>query len=139
MKKHPTEERGYIEIKRDEQGEANVEILLLDQTLWLNKYQMADLLKVNLSTISNSLRTIFQNGILQEAEVSYPHYYYEDDRRCEITLYSIDVFLSICFRINSPNSEAVREWTMKIVLDFCRFKYQEVKKAFEMSRTEKVS
>ena len=123
MKTNPMNERGFIEIKRDEQGQTNVEILLADHTLWLSKQQMADLLEVRVSVISNSLQTIIQSGILQEEAVSCVH---KDGRQREVILYNLDAFFSVCFRINSQNAEAVREWAMKTIWGFCRFKYQEL-------------
>jgi hypothetical protein len=59
-------EKGQILLYQSEDGNMQVEVNLLKETLWLSQAHMCDLFEKNKRTISEHIRNIFKEGELQE-------------------------------------------------------------------------
>lgn len=58
-----------IILYQSEDGEAHLEVQLIDDTVWLNQAQVAELLGKDKRIISEHIRNIFSEGELQEQAV----------------------------------------------------------------------
>ena len=61
--------RGEIVIFRNEDGEVNVQIDAVNETIWATQKSMAELFGVDVRTISYHLKSIFQDKELSEESV----------------------------------------------------------------------
>lgn len=117
-------ERGYIKIKENKDNQLIVEAKLVNCTLWMTKHEIADLLNVFVSSISNNFRAIFNSGLLQEENVTRIHKYEDNGRQCEMTLYSLEALIFVSYRIPSYEARAFREWVMKALSKYTRMNPQ---------------
>lgn len=115
-------ERGYIKIEENKDNQLIVEAKLVNCTLWMTKYEIADLLNVFVSSIGNNLRAIFKSGLLREENVTRIHKYENNGRRCEMTLYNLEALIFVSYRIPSYKARAFREWVMKALTEYTRTK-----------------
>ena len=60
---------GKIVIYQTEDGQASLEVSLVEETVWLNQEQMGQLFDKNKRTISEHVRNIFKEGELPEESV----------------------------------------------------------------------
>jgi hypothetical protein len=58
--------KGEIIIYQAEDRQAEIEVRLVDNTLWLNVYQMADVFQTDRSSISKHLKNIYDSSELDE-------------------------------------------------------------------------
>ncbi len=115
-------ERGYIKIKESEDNQLIIEAKLVNCTLWLTKYEIADLFNVFVSYVSNNLRATFKSGVLREEDVTRTHKYMDNGRQCEMTLYNLEVVIFVSYRVASYEAQAFREWVMKALTEYTRTK-----------------
>ncbi len=60
---------GEIVIYQTEDGQAFLEVSLVEETVWLNQEQMGQLFEKNKRTIAEQVRNIFKEDELQESSV----------------------------------------------------------------------
>lgn len=120
-------EGGYINIKENDDNQFIVEAKLVNCTLWVSKYEMADLFNVFVSAISNNLRSIFKSRLLREENVTYIHKFEHRGRQCEMVLYNLEALIFVSYRIASFEAQAFREWMMGALSEYTRMKTQKGK------------
>lgn len=126
MKMNKAMERGYIRIKENSENQLIVEAKLVNCTLWMTKYEIADLFNVLVSSVGNNLRSIFKSGLLREDNVAQIHKYENNGRPCEMTLYNLEALIFVSYRTASFEAKAFREWVIRalsisIVIEKCQF------------------
>lgn len=120
-------EQGYIRIKKSEDNQLIIDAKLVNCTLWMTKYEMADLLNVFISSIGNNLRTIFKSGLLREKDVTRIHKYQDGNRQSEVVLYNLEALIFVSYRISSSEARAFRQWVMKTLSEYNRIKSEKAK------------
>lgn len=97
-------ERGNITIT-----ERTVRINAVQGTVWMSEYQIASLFGVFVSKVSSNIRSIFKNKLLQEQEVKHIHNF----EGGSVDVYNLELTTALAFRIDSPEAEIFRKWTMQ--------------------------
>jgi hypothetical protein len=102
-------EQNDILLYQAEDGKTCLEVHLDHETVWLTQAQLADLFDVKVPAISKHVRNIFNAGELDaEATVSkmerVRHEGRREVRRIEVA-YSLDMIISIGYRVNSASSK----------------------------------
>lgn len=115
-------EQGYIRIKKSEDNQLIIDAKLVNCTLWMTKYEMADLLNVFVASIGNNLRTIFKSGLLREKDVTRIHKYQDGNHQSEVVLYNFEALIFVSYRISSSEARAFRQWVMKTLSEYNRIK-----------------
>ncbi len=114
--------KGEIVIYQTEDGQTSLEVKLIEETVWLNLNQMAELFKRDKSVISRHISNIFKTGELsKEATVAkYATVQMEGGRRItrNIEHYNLDVMISVGYRVNSLCGTQFRIWANKILKDY---------------------
>lgn len=106
-------ERGKIDIHFSESSqELSVHIRLSeDKTVWLTKYEIADLFDVHIQAVMSGLKTIFQRGELFEMQVTKIHRFTNaQGRQCSVELYNLDVIISLSFYMKGGICRLFRDW-----------------------------
>jgi hypothetical protein len=120
MKNNIIMERGYINIKENNENQLIVEAKLVNCTLWVTKHQIADLLNVFVNTIGNNFRSIFKSGLLHEEDVTRIHKFENNGHPCETVLYNLEALIFVSYRVASFEARAFREWVMKALTEYTR-------------------
>ncbi|MDR3094678.1 MAG: virulence RhuM family protein [Bacteroidales bacterium] len=104
-------EKGYIKIVIEDGKAPSVEAQLVNNTVWMAKWEIARLFHCFNQKIETNLRSIFKNHLLWEKDVSRT-YRYTDDKGNErqIVYYNLDVLIFLSYRIASFEAIIFREW-----------------------------
>ncbi len=94
-----------------EDGNTRVDVRLIDETVWLNQAQMAQLFDKNKRTISEHIRNIFnERELLEEAVVRNFRTTALDGKNYDVTYYNLDVIISVGYRVRSHRGTQFRMW-----------------------------
>ena len=103
-----------IEIYQPKNGSPQIEIKLVNQTLWLNQKQMSHLFDKDVDTIGLHLKNIFEESELSEKSTTefFSVIQQEGERRVtrKIKHYNLDAIISVGYRVNSSKATQFRIW-----------------------------
>ena len=94
-----------------------LEVRLDKETVWLTQKQIADLFDVKQTAISKHIANIYKTGELDEQSTySILEYMGSDGKRQYSTkVYSLDMILSVGYRVNSINATRFRQWANSVL------------------------
>ncbi len=97
-----------IEIYQTKNGSPQIEIKFENETLWMNQKQIAEVFERDRTVINKHIKNIFAEGELEEnCNVQKMHIANSDK---PITLYSLDLIVSVGYRVNSKQGTKFRIW-----------------------------
>jgi prophage antirepressor-like protein len=106
--------RGEIVLYQPE-GEVRLEVRVENETVWLTANQMARLFDRDEKT----LRKHINNTFLEEVERdNNTHFLRVDGVKQPVAFYSLDVIISVGYRVKSANGVKFRRWANQILKDF---------------------
>ena len=103
-------EAGYIKILNDEGKIPSVEIQLVNNNLWISKYNISRLFNVFNQKIEMNLRSIFKSQLLREQDVSYIYKYVDNEIEKQIVYYNLEVLIFLSYRISSFEAKIFRQF-----------------------------
>ncbi|MCQ2263967.1 MAG: virulence RhuM family protein [Bacteroidales bacterium] len=96
-----------------------IEVVVKNDTVWLTQAQMAQLFGVQKAAISKHLKNIFASGeLIQNSVVSVLETTAKDGKIYAINFYSLDVILSLGYRINSIYATRFRIWANRVLKEY---------------------
>ena len=105
-----------IEIYRSPEGTVELDVKLENETVWLNANQMAILFDRDEKTIRKHIANIFSE---QELDKSInTHFLRVDGVKQKVAFYTLDVIISVGYRVKSVNGTRFRQWANKILKDY---------------------
>lgn len=111
-----------IEIFKSEDGKTQVQVVLENETVWLNLNQMVSLFQRDKSVISRHINNIFKEEELARkatvAKFATVQTEGERDVEREIEFFNLDVIISVGYRIKSKRGTQFRIWANKIIKDY---------------------
>jgi len=88
-----------------------LEVKLDGETVWLSQQQFAELFERDQSVISRHINRIFKDGELAaESSMQKVHIAHSDK---PVSLYNLDVIISVGYRVNSPRGIQFRQWATR--------------------------
>lgn len=109
-------ENGDILLYQTEDGEVSIEVHLGDDTVWLSQAQMAELFQTERSVITKHVNNVFRDGELPiESNVQKLHITPADK---PTQFYSLDVIISVGFRVNARRGVQLRIWANKNLKEY---------------------
>ena len=114
--------RNDVVIYKDGELEIEVQINSEEDTVWLTLNQIAELFEREKSSISRHISNIYKNGELDRSSTvaKIATVQNEGGRNIERSLdyYSLDLILSVGYRVNSKRGIAFRRWASSILKDY---------------------
>lgn len=114
-----------IEIYRSQDGSVQLNVKLENETVWLTQSQMAELFGKDRTTINRHISNIFKEGELDEFLVCAKKAHTKNyGRRSgftqikEITLYNLDVIISVGYRVKSVQGTRFRQWANSVLKQY---------------------
>lgn len=92
-----------------------LEVNVKDETVWLSQAQMAELFDRDVKTISKHINNAF-NEELDEKSNSQKMRIANSDK--PVNFYSLDVIISVGYRVKSNNDVIFRKWANKVLKDY---------------------
>ncbi|WP_300670182.1 RhuM family protein [Desulfoluna sp.] len=100
-------------------GEQSIEARYEDETIWLTQKLMAELFGVDVRTVSEHLKNIFNSFELQEDSVVRKFRNTASDGKSYLTqFYNLDAIISLGYRVNSVRATQFRQWATQALREF---------------------
>lgn len=96
-------------------GGAKVELRYEGDQLWMTQAQIADLYGRDVSTISRHIASILEEGELDESNL---HKTQIASATKPVTLYSLDMVISVGYRVSSKQATLFRKWATQTLVQF---------------------
>ncbi len=113
--------QGELILYQTEDGQAQIDVRLEDETVWLTLNQMAELFGRDKSVISRHLRNIYQSGeLVRKATVAKNATIQKEGKRQvtrEIEWFNLDAIISVGYRVNSIQGTRFRIWATSVLRD----------------------
>lgn len=93
-----------------------LEVRLENETVWLTQQQMSDLFERDRTVITRHINNIFKEKELDER--SNVHFLHIANSDKPIKLYSLDVIISVGYRVKSLRGTQFRQWANKVLKDY---------------------
>ncbi len=104
------------------QGNVKVEVIFESETFWLSQKRMSDLFGVDVRTINEHLRNIFETGeLLKEATIRKFRIVQTEGSRSvkrEVDFYKLEAILAVGYRVNSSEATQFRIWATNTLKEF---------------------
>lgn len=109
----------------NDNGEVKLDVLVLDETIWLSQEGMQHLFDRAKSTISEHIKNVFQEGELVEELVvrnfrtTSQHGALKGKTQQNTTkFYNLDVIISVGYRVKSPRGTQFRIWATQVLKEY---------------------
>ena len=97
----------------------SLDVRVENETVWLTQAQMTELFQTTRNNITLHIRNIFKEGELEESSVCKESLLTASDgKRYKTKLYSLDVIISVGYRVKSIRGTQFRIWANKILKDY---------------------
>ena len=108
-----------IVIYSSEDNQARVDVRFEDETVWLNRHQLASLFDRDIKTIGKHINKIFFEGELDEHSVVAKFATTASDGKTyDVSYYNLDLIISVGYRVNSKRGTQFRQWATKRLRDY---------------------
>ena len=116
---------GEIIIYQSEDGKTRLDVRLENKTVWLTQEQIAMLFNKGRTTITEHISNIFKEGELDQEKVcrkirhTTQHGAVEGKTQSqEITIYNLDVIISVGYRVKSIVGTRFRQWATERLAEY---------------------
>ena len=97
----------------------SLDVRVENETVWLTQAQMTELFQTTRNNITLHIRNIFKEGELEEYSVCKESLLTAaDGKRYKTKFYSLDVIISVGYRVKSIRGTQFRIWANKILKDY---------------------
>jgi len=105
-------------IYRTNDGQAQLDVHLTEDTVWLTQAQMTALFVRDKRTIFEHIRNVFKEGeLVENAVVRKSRTTAGDGKAYETNSYNLDVIISVGYRVKSPRGTQFRIWATSVLKD----------------------
>ena len=114
--------KNEIIIYQNENLSTRIEVKVEEETVWLNRHQIASLFDRDIKTIGKHINNVFAEGELDKNSTvaKFATVQNEGGRNIErqIEYYNLDVIISVGYRVKSKQGTQFRIWANKILKDY---------------------
>ena len=105
-----------IVIYQTDNGQTAIDVRLENDTVWLTQSQMAELFNKDRTVITRHINNVFKEGELEEkSNVHFLHIAFSDK---PVKFYSLDVIISVGYRVKSQRGVQFRQWANRVLKDY---------------------
>ena len=105
-----------IVIYQTSDGAVALDVPLENETVWLTQRQMQELFGRDISGISRHISNVFKDGeVEKEGNV---HYVRSERTGKPVAYYSLDVIISVGYRVKSKRAVEFRRWASKVLKEY---------------------
>ena len=111
--------KGEIVIYQTEDGQTSLEVNLVEDTIWLDTHQMANLFQRDRTVVVRHIRNIYKTGELSlDSTCAKIAQVAKDGKKRVMDFYNLDMIISVGYRVNSLRGTQFRIWANKILKDY---------------------
>ncbi|MGP5018422.1 RhuM family protein [Vreelandella alkaliphila] len=112
-----TERRVHLFVSPD--GQAQLEVALERETVWLHQSQMAALFDTSADNVGLHLKNIYREGELQEALTTEDFSVVRQEGKRQVRRlikhYNLDAVISVGYRVSSKRATQFRQWATRVL------------------------
>ena len=114
--KSTTPMENQIVIYQTDNGQTAIDVRLENETVWLTQAQMTELFQKDRTVITRHINNVFAEGELDEkSNVHFLHIPFSDK---PVKFYSLDVIISVGYRVKSQRGVQFRQWANRVLKDY---------------------
>jgi prophage maintenance system killer protein len=129
-----------IEIYQSSDGQTQIEVRLAEESVWLNRQQLAELFGRDVKTIGKHIANVFREGELDKSATvaNFATVQMEGTRAVErqVEHYNLDVIISVGYRVKSQQGTQFRIWATQRLKELLVQGYTLDKTRFEKNAVE---
>ena len=114
--------KNEIILYRPDELTEHIEVMLQNETVWLNRQQMALLFGRDVKTLGKHINNVFSEGELKATATvaKFATVQNEGGRKVErqVEYYNLDVIISVGYRVKSKQGTQFRIWATNILRDY---------------------
>ncbi len=119
MKNKDMQQKSEIIIYQSSENETRIQTRLQDETVWLNRHQMAELYNRDIKTIGKHINNIFsEEELKKDSVVAKFATTAEDGKTYQVEYYNLDVIISVGYRVKSKQGTRFRQWATKRIHEY---------------------
>jgi hypothetical protein len=103
-------------------GDQSIEARYEDETIWLSQKLMSTLFDVEIPTINEHLKNIYNSGELERKATIRNFRIVQTEGKREVTrnidFYNLDAIISVGYRVNSRRATQFRQWATQVLKEF---------------------
>lgn len=123
-----------IIIYQTDDGQTSIDVKLENETVWLSANQMATLFDRDEKTIRKHVNNVFSEGELKKENNT--HFLRVDGVKQSVAFYSLDVIISVGYRVKSQRGTQFRIWANRVLKEYLVKGYAINKSLTEQRYTE---
>lgn len=116
------EPSGEFIVYRTDDGRTEVQLLLVDGTVWLSQKELSDLYGIGVSTVSRHIKAVLDEGELERAATvaQRENVALEQGRSVtrRIEVYNLDLIMAVGYRVRGPRGNQFRNWATTVLADY---------------------
>jgi hypothetical protein len=119
MESKKMKQNSEILIYQTKDNETRIETRLKDETVWLNRHQLAELFNRDIKTIGKHINNVFNEGELDKKSVVAKFATTaQDEKTYQVEFYNLDVIISVGYRVKSSQGTQFRQWATKRIHEY---------------------
>jgi len=101
-------------------GQKELEVVIENESVWLNQSQIADLFGVKQPAISKHIKNVYNSlELIEKSSHSILEYVGNDGKQVyKQKFYNLDMIISVGYRVNSVQATQFRIWATKIIKSY---------------------
>lgn len=108
-----------IEIYKSTDNQIELSVTLENESVWLNRQQLAQLFDRDIKTIGKHISNVFAEGELeQDSVVAFFATTANDGKIYKTQYYNLDAIISVGYRVNSKRGTQFRQWATQRLKDY---------------------
>lgn len=115
-----TDSTGEFVIYNTEGGRTEVQLRLIDGSVWMTQAEMSELFDISRSSVSEHLKSIFNTGELNRDEVVRK--FRKEPGRAgygrTLDHYNLDTIMAVGFRVRGPRGNQFRTWATTVLKEY---------------------
>lgn len=108
--------KNEIVIFESEDSTVSLDVAVEDETVWLTQAQMVELFGRSVSVISRHIHNVFEESEVDEK--SNLHFLQIPNSDRPVAYYSLDVIISVGYRVKSKRGVEFRKWANRVLKDY---------------------
>src|SRR5690554_4321496 len=121
MSPMPPPDQQKVQLFVSQDGKAQLEVALEQETVWLSQVQMAELFGKDVRTVNEHVGNVFQEGELEkEPTIRKFRIVRQEGKRQvqrDIDHYNLDMIISVGYRVKSQRGVQFRKWATQVLKD----------------------
>lgn len=110
--------KGALIIYQTEDNQTQIDVVLSDETVWLNRNQMSLLFDRDVKTIGKHISNALQEELRGFSVVAKFATTASDGKTYQVEYYNLDLILSVGYRVKSSNGIVFRRWANSVLKDY---------------------